>query len=44
MTFLMKIAMFEDIFDEESDVSAIEVEELFLHGGDALSTSKCFII
>ncbi len=44
MTFLTKIAMFEDIFDEESDVSAIEVEELFLHGGDALSTSKCFII
>ncbi len=35
MTFLMKIAMFEDIFDEESDVSAIEAEELFLHGGDA---------
>ncbi len=27
MTFLTKIAMFEDIFDEESDVSAIEAEE-----------------
>ncbi len=40
MTFLTKIAMFEDIFDEESDVSAIEAEELFLHGGECNTVNK----
>ncbi len=33
--------MFEDIFDEESDVSAIEAEELFLHGGENNSMQHC---
>ncbi len=41
ITFLTKIAMFEDIFDEESNVSAIEAEELFLHGGKNNSMQHC---